>query len=69
MKIMYYELIKMLIDFERGNKPEAWDSTKNVGKIEGYQVIIKCAGVNMLMIHATGADQQASALPQSPLHA
>ena len=43
MKIMYYELIKMLIDFERDTKPEAWDASKNVGKIEGYQVIIKWA--------------------------
>ena len=38
MKIMYYELIKMLIDYERKNHPESYDATKTVGKIEGYQV-------------------------------
>jgi len=37
MKIMYYELIKMLIDYERKNQPDTFDSTKTVGKIEGYQ--------------------------------
>jgi len=37
MKIMYYELIKMLIDYERKNQPDTYDSTKTVGKIEGYQ--------------------------------
>ena len=37
MKIMYYELIKMLIDYERRNHPETYDATKTVGKIEGYQ--------------------------------
>ena len=30
MKIMYYELIKMLIDYERKNQPETFDSTKTV---------------------------------------
>ena len=34
---MYYELIKMLIDYERRNHPETYDATKTVGKIEGYQ--------------------------------
>ena len=34
---MYYELIKMLIDYERRNNPAAYDATKTVGKIEGYQ--------------------------------
>ena len=38
MKIMYYELIKMLIEYERKNHPEQYDATKTVGKIEGYQV-------------------------------
>jgi hypothetical protein len=38
MKIMYYELIKMLIDYERKNHPDSYDATKTVGKIEGYQV-------------------------------
>merc|ERR1711892_199269 len=37
MKIMYYELIKMLIDYERQNHPHSYDATKTVGKIEGYQ--------------------------------
>ena len=37
MKIMYYELIKMLIDYERRNHPDSYDATKTVGKIEGYQ--------------------------------
>merc|ERR1711892_1634438 len=37
MKIMYYELIRMLIDYERKNHPESFDATKSVGKIEGYQ--------------------------------
>ena len=37
MKIIYYELIKMLIDYERRNNPTAYDATKNVGKIDGYQ--------------------------------
>merc|ERR1712128_407474 len=37
MKIMYYELIKMLIDYERLNHPDTYDATKTVGKIEGYQ--------------------------------
>merc|ERR1712112_63507 len=37
MKIMYYELIRMLIDYERKNHPESYDATKSVGKIEGYQ--------------------------------
>ena len=37
MKIIYYELIKMLIDYERKNNPSAYDATKQVGKIEGYQ--------------------------------
>lgn len=40
MKIMYYELIKMLIDYERGDQPEVWEATKSVAKIEGYQVIL-----------------------------
>ena len=30
MKIMYYELIKMLIDYERRNHPETYDATKTV---------------------------------------
>ena len=42
---MYYELIKMLIDYERKNHPESYDATKTVGKIEGYQ-----AGYNKLYI-------------------
>merc|ERR1711892_971308 len=37
MKIMYYELIKMLIDYERLNHPDTYNATKTVGKIEGYQ--------------------------------
>ena len=37
MKIMYYELIRMLIDYERKNHPQTFDATKTVGKIEGYQ--------------------------------
>ena len=37
MKIMYYELIRMLIDYERKNHPKDYDATKTVGKIEGYQ--------------------------------
>merc|ERR1712058_42871 len=37
MKIMYYELIRMLIDYERKNHPSTYDATKTVGKIEGYQ--------------------------------
>lgn len=37
MKIMYYELIRMLIDYERKHHPETYDATKTVGKIEGYQ--------------------------------
>ena len=37
MKIIYYELIKMLIDYERRNNPTAYDATKSVGKIDGYQ--------------------------------
>merc|ERR1712123_192595 len=37
MEIMYYELIKMLIDYERQNHPHSYDATKTVGKIEGYQ--------------------------------
>jgi hypothetical protein len=41
MKIMYYELIKMLIDYERKNHPETYDATKTVGKIEGYQVLLE----------------------------
>ena len=28
---MYYELIKMLIDYERRNHPETYDATKTVG--------------------------------------
>ena len=38
---MYYELIKMLIEYERKNHPEQYDATKTVGKIEGYQVWMK----------------------------
>merc|ERR1711936_1409638 len=34
---MYYELIRMLIDYERKNDPQTYDATKTVGKIEGYQ--------------------------------
>merc|ERR1712212_1004763 len=34
---IYYELIRMLIDYERRNQPDTFDSTKTVGKIEGYQ--------------------------------
>ena len=34
---MYYELIKMLIDYERQNHPHSYEATKTVGKIEGYQ--------------------------------
>ena len=34
---MYYELIRMLIDYERKNHPQTYDATKTVGKIEGYQ--------------------------------
>jgi len=37
MKILYYQLIKMLIDYERKNNPSAYDATKAVGKVEGYQ--------------------------------
>ena len=37
MKIIYYELIRMLIDYERKHHPETYDATKTVGKIEGYQ--------------------------------
>ena len=37
MKIMYYELIKMLIVYERGVEPSGYDTTTLVGKIEGYQ--------------------------------
>ena len=37
MKIMYYELIRMLIDYERKHHPQTYDATKTVGKIEGYQ--------------------------------
>jgi len=37
MKIIYYELIKMLIDYERRNNPTAYDATKLVAKIDGYQ--------------------------------
>eukprot|EP00092_Neocalanus_flemingeri_P014463 GFUD01015607.1.p1 GENE.GFUD01015607.1~~GFUD01015607.1.p1 ORF type:complete len:1351 (+),score=528.10 GFUD01015607.1:47-4099(+) len=37
MKIMYYELIKMLIAYERGVQSSGYDATKTVGKIEGYQ--------------------------------
>jgi SMC interacting uncharacterized protein involved in chromosome segregation len=37
MKIMYYELIKMLIAYERGVKPSGYDATTTVSKIEGYQ--------------------------------
>eukprot|EP00092_Neocalanus_flemingeri_P009145 GFUD01009846.1.p1 GENE.GFUD01009846.1~~GFUD01009846.1.p1 ORF type:complete len:1484 (+),score=566.18 GFUD01009846.1:348-4454(+) len=37
MKIMYYELIKMLIAYERGVQSSGYDTTKTVGKIEGYQ--------------------------------
>jgi hypothetical protein len=41
MKIMYYELIKMLIDYERGERPDSWEASKTVTKIEGYQVVIE----------------------------
>eukprot|EP00092_Neocalanus_flemingeri_P000845 GFUD01000902.1.p1 GENE.GFUD01000902.1~~GFUD01000902.1.p1 ORF type:complete len:1362 (-),score=529.35 GFUD01000902.1:116-4201(-) len=37
MKIMYYELIKILIAYERGVQSSGNDATKTVGKIEGYQ--------------------------------
>eukprot|EP00092_Neocalanus_flemingeri_P038985 GFUD01042439.1.p1 GENE.GFUD01042439.1~~GFUD01042439.1.p1 ORF type:complete len:1369 (+),score=525.37 GFUD01042439.1:46-4152(+) len=37
MKIMYYELIKILIAYERGVQSSGNDTTKTVGKIEGYQ--------------------------------
>eukprot|EP00092_Neocalanus_flemingeri_P014465 GFUD01015609.1.p1 GENE.GFUD01015609.1~~GFUD01015609.1.p1 ORF type:complete len:1372 (-),score=525.76 GFUD01015609.1:84-4199(-) len=37
MKIMYYELIKMLIAYEREGQSSRYDTTKTVGKIEGYQ--------------------------------
>merc|ERR1711936_1001956 len=39
MKIMYYELIKMITSYERDHckDQEMYDSTKSVGKIEGYQ--------------------------------
>ena len=36
MKIMYYELIKMLIDYERKNQPETFDSTKTVSILKIY---------------------------------
>ena len=34
---MYYELINMVIDYKRRNKSAAYDATKIVGKIYGYQ--------------------------------
>ena len=46
MKIMYYELIKMLIEYERSSHPEEYDATKTVGKIEGYQVRKKTKDLN-----------------------
>jgi len=39
MKMMYYELIRLLTSYERSacEDMEPYDSTKSVGKIEGYQ--------------------------------
>ena len=37
MKIMYYELIKMLIAYERREHSSGHDTSTTVGKIEGYQ--------------------------------
>lgn len=39
MKIMYYELIKMILDYERESSKDEdlYDSTKAILKIEGYQ--------------------------------
>ena len=37
MKIMYYELIKMLIAYERGGDSTGYDTNALVGNIEGYQ--------------------------------
>ena len=40
MKIMYYELIKMLIDYERRNHPETYDATKTVGDHIDFEFLI-----------------------------
>ena len=40
MKIMYYELIKMLIDYERRNHPETYDATKTVGGTAEMLIVI-----------------------------
>ena len=40
MKIMYYELIKMLIDYERRNHPETYDATKTVGGNAEISIVI-----------------------------
>ena len=51
MKIIYYELIRMLIDYERKHHPETYDAAKTVGKIEGYQELTnklqRCVSVLM----------------------
>ena len=58
MKIMYYELIKMLIEYERSNHPEQYDATKTVGKIEGYQVRLICVRHFLTLIIIQFADSK-----------
>ena len=40
LKILYYELIRMITNYEReaSGDPEIYDYTRSITKIEGYQV-------------------------------
>ena len=37
MKIIFYELIRMLMDYERSEAQDVFDDTRTIHKIEGYQ--------------------------------
>ena len=42
MKIMYYELIKMLIEYERNKQPEVKTTSKNLYLTSNNLVFVQC---------------------------
>eukprot|EP00092_Neocalanus_flemingeri_P005759 GFUD01006200.1.p1 GENE.GFUD01006200.1~~GFUD01006200.1.p1 ORF type:complete len:709 (+),score=240.81 GFUD01006200.1:35-2161(+) len=48
MKIIFYELIRMLVDYERSVEQDVFDDTRTIPKIEGYQEL-----TNKLQRHLT----------------
>merc|ERR1712079_904297 len=67
MKIMYYELVRMLIDYERKNHPQTYDATKTVGKIEGYQELTNKLQRDSLRILKSSADNKSTLLTSTLL--